>query len=385
MRKLLLALLLAASPAFAALENTWVTSPNNTLDSTSVTTSSKNQLWMMAAALTGNTTVWANATGGATPAHPWTIVCTSNGATAPSDQCQADTTDRLHLSAASYTAGDWVRFNGTGAHSYVQLKSAAFGGYPAIYMLIDWSTASDQTVTISFALTKMLCAASPCTTSTAPTSADKWSHTSYAFNVNSIASQNRLMFSVDQYGSFWFQPSRDGGGFAGILPLVGVFIKDYKPADTIPFLSSIVTACATFSNATNNSWSTNNAGTGFQGRKPDNSAAALVVALVYAYGNNTLTCMFTTGTSSSICTGGTPLAGTDGVDSKWDDLPIYLYDTNANTLRGRLPDFRWAPGTLPGASTGPSTPPYTNMAEGCTISPGTQAWFPYVNSVVPVI
>lgn len=386
--RLVLALALLAAPANAALEKTWYTSPNNALDSSSLTNVSKNALWQMYAALTGVPSAWTNNANTVPATGLWTVWCSSDGSGIaggghlPTDDC---TTSHNDAWTTTYTPANLVRATAGSNHSWMVLKSANTGGYPTIYMLIDWSTTTDQTVTLSWSLGVMKCAANPCTATTAPTSADKWSlTTAYTTNVASIASQNRLHYSMDQDGSFWFQATRDGNGWGQINPLVGIWIKDFKAADPVPFVTSdAYPAVSSNNNAGVGHWGEDaHAGglTGMYSRTYTNGSTATIVTLGIGLWHKT-----SSGFGMIMSDSQTPnITGTDGIDGKWDDLPMYLFDITSPGLKGRLPDFRQAPYTIVTGSVAPSPGPFTNIAYSGTLNGLSGAWFPYVNASTPI-
>jgi hypothetical protein len=329
-----------------SLSRTWYTDANIAASDTSTASlTAKSILWGLKALLKGEISGTNDANGAPTVGSRWTCESSSDGA----GNVNNAGTD---LWTSSFDATKINRATAGSNHSWIVLKSPVALG--PMYMLIDWSTAADTTVTIRFSYNPFTLAAG--TATTAPTSTASWVHTTDAgstvavpFNDGS-ASPHKLHRVTDANGNFWFLTSKNASGI--FHTLLGVqTLSETRTGETKPVFSFLhhqssgrgAGAFAGESVSTNHFNVVNTLSqTGIVavgGRTYDNSALALGGLITPSVVN------YNSSTSGGV--GAVEVSATRGwrgqvnaADGTWDFFPVWVYTHNslAAGIRGRIPD-----------------------------------------------
>jgi hypothetical protein len=207
-------------------ERTWQYAMNQSMLFGSVAELSKNQLWFLKALLLGEVPL-TNQAGGAiaSPAGLWTCLGSSDGVTGA-----LDGTDRW---GAAFDASKLVRATAGTDHSWIALEGPEGSNGPTgkARLVIDWSTAADNLVTIRIGPG----AASGGSVTTAPSVGLSWVYTAHQINDNT-ANLNRMHAALATDGGFFCHGAKHGGTRAALC--VAVFQpSDCSPADGYPMMS----------------------------------------------------------------------------------------------------------------------------------------------------
>jgi hypothetical protein len=440
MKRILLSLALAfalVAPARAYERTSWATSPNNAITNTTTTTVAQHALWYLIEAPQCTSAAWNSSPPGA---GCWSPYCSSNSVSVGA--CDGShTTDNIGttfnatniVAASAGTAHSWstqkitnssqtlymtVDYLATNSIT-VAFSKAAPGPVTAtgtntlnsstitmgnttgilVGMVVTSGTAagscSSCTVTAVSANTSVTLSANWTTANTSqtyvfssgvksrPTATDEWTITSFQHSTGSVATQNRVHFSLSSEGDFWFCNTRDSTNVmcdgSGNSPLVVEFLKDTKSGDAQIAVASIAApqgATSAAGTVASGSWMDGATGTGvgFKGRDSTNATNYHFAGAVplLANGGSALTIFGTGATTTFQGTG-------DVADSKQDDYPIYLFSWQVGqvTLKGRLVDMSWAPVVNSEGTCAPASSPYTSVLLG------KGAWVPWNASVTP--
>lgn len=326
-----------------ALSRTWYTDANVAIsDFSSALRVAQSILWGLKALLKGEVS-GTNGPDGAPPVGSrWTCEGSSDSATAG-----MDAVDRW---GATFDNTKLVRNTSGSAHSWIVLKSPA--ALAPLYMLIDWSTGSDATVTLRFSYNAFTGGSA----TTAPTSTGSWAHSpdgssSVSLSFTDGSSNNHNLHRVtDANGNFWFTSSKNASGLFHWL--VGVqTLSETRTGETKPVISLVHQGFGGrgagaqgarnpqgFFNAGGSRSGANTNPLVIGGRLYDNSAQMIGGPLTIGYGVYPAADFGMQGD-----TGGTEAwrAAENAIDSKWDFFPCWVYDVNSTKggTRGRIPDL----------------------------------------------
>lgn len=348
-----------------ATELTWTADVNRQVASAAdAATQSKWEIWYLLASLVGNTGL-----GFASNAGNWTVVRTCGSTDGTSGTLTADTTDRLHLgSAGAFTANDWVFGASTAAgRSWALLLSPS--GVGSYYMVIDFQNAAGGKCDIWFGKTL----ATNGTTTAVPTFTDGWSHASAFFNVNTITNTHRVHLMLSTRGDFWWYEGYDSNTLPysalGFTKLASTHAADNYPSIGVFIGANSLNSAGGFTSNANNSISGASNGA-IKCRNFSGSASQFLMAIQPA--------TYTAGGALVLTLTVTTLPGANASDSTYNGFVMWLMDSGATELKGRVPDVMWASGTPAQASNAPNATPYEYIKLG-------HSWLPWASSSAMIL
>lgn len=241
-----------------------------------------------------------------------------------------------------------VRNTAGNAHSWIVLQSpAALGPF---YICIDYSTSSTTQINITASKTPFTGGSN----TTAPTSANSFTlGTNQNFCENTSGVNHNLHITVDDNGNYWFLVSKTGSGIFNFTNFGSQCVEN-RVLDECNFFAGIHFQSSARGTPTTGSVTV-------AGRNWNNTATMTGGIQVFQFG-------------------GVQFSGTatvNGIDGKWDVLPLYVYTSNSLTggIRGRFPDVGIV-GIPPVGSSDPSTSAQERVVAGDFLIPC---------SVVPVL
>lgn len=295
-------------------EETWASSHSLDLsvlaDTSTSTTVAKSLLWAIKSILMGQI--------GTHTQGLWTCVGSSPG----DGTFNMSGTDTW---GSTYNGAKLVRATAGSNHSWMCLKSPVDLGGTGIfhYLVIDWSTASDTTVTMVYGRQ----APTGGSATAAPTMTNSWTHSATAFNA-AVSGTHKMHISVTPTGMAHVLWSRTAANrITGALSIMDVK-KDCRLTDTYRVV------CLLDHNDSTGAWYSNNSSgycgstPGLKGRYYDGSAATAMSILCFIATNNSAT-QFTVNQTVP-----------NPFDGLADDFPAYVVYNAASFYgkKGRVPD-----------------------------------------------
>lgn len=320
-----------------ALSRTWYTRGNVPVaDHSTAALLAKSVIWGLKAwlcqQLSGGT---LGASGAAPGGAAWTVVSSSDGASAGASDLWGGTFDGTKI----------VRAAAGVAHSWILLQSPAALG--PVYLLLDYSTGSNQNLHIYASKT----AFSGGTVTDRPTSANSWTVMSDQQLVENVITDHCLHGSIDANGNYFFMTSKNSSGFFWFFNM-GVTLVDGRAGDTNLFFTT---------------WDFQ---TSARGTGDGASVAGRVNGRTYNNGaaSNNLGVLWTNSGFGNF--GGASGPAANQLDSKFDTLPFYVISTvaAAQGVRGRFPDLVYV-GSAPVGGSDPNTGAQERVVMNCFLVP----------------
>lgn len=325
-----------------ALSKVWYTSANRAQDDVSTTARvASSILFALKGFLMGHLTGTAGPDGQPPASSNWTLTSSSDGVTASA----AD-----NLGAGTYTAGKWVRAPAGVAHSWYVLKSPTTMLDQPWFLLVDWGTASDQTVNLAISKN----AFTGGTTTARPTATNESIFTAQTF-AEATAAAGKCHFASDANGSFWFAASRNGTGMAQFALSVQELV-DARSSGDVARVIALAHQATSGVGAPELSTGTPT----WRGHISDGTTAI-----------NSSTGRFLACTIGGVSWSG-QITATNPMDSKVDELPMaYIFDltTSHVGLRGRLPDVWYCGNPVANGSVEPSVGNVERVKLGACVLP----------------
>lgn len=325
-----------------ALSKVWYTSANRAQDDVSTTARvASSILFALKGFLMGHLTGTAGPDGQPPASSNWTLTLSSDGVTASA----AD-----NLGAGTYTAGKWVRAPAGVAHSWYVLKSPTTMLDQPWFLLVDWGTASDQTVNMYISKN----AFTGGTITARPTAVNESAFLAVTF-AEATAAAGKCHFTTDANGSFWFAASRNGTGLAQWAVTMQELVDTRSSGD--------VARAVLLVHNLNTSPGAPDLASGsptWRGHISDGTTG------VGSSGGKLLTCTLGGSTWAASILAANPM------DGKVDELPIaYIFDlTSAHVgLRGRLPDVWYVGNAVANGSVEPSVGTVERVKLGSCVLP----------------
>lgn len=344
-----------------ANEKTWEFAVNEAATQTTAAILTKWELWWMVQVLLGRV-------GGVTTGA-WTVVSSSDG----SSRSASD------LWGASFVDTKFVRAASGVAHSWFCLSRANFGGVSGrtVYLVFDCINSSDNSL---FQMRWSQIAPSAGTIQVAPVASDSvLLACSDQWNTGSNAVQHYMHAMVTTTGDFCFYETSIGTGhFYAMCGLLGLMdTRDTDDYGVVGLHWGSGTSRMTYPGIAAQSWSSVNSANIYSAmQKHDGSGQMRAAAMGMVMGANA--------GGSAVARPFSLEADIDSVDELYADLPVYIFSTdNAgyNSIRGRLPDIRWAPESLPLDSVTPPIAGGVTNYEACGAASGI--WLPWTAAVTP--